>query len=111
MSQSVIEFFDQYSGLVNNGEYLDRLKFESLDVAAGGYNWSTIIASKDRSNFQALKHMAFTLFATSLSENSSLEEFRILVTTIPSQRSGPISQPTSSIITKRTAASMIAQCT
>ncbi|CZT07768.1 uncharacterized protein RCO7_11559 [Rhynchosporium graminicola] len=111
MSQSVTEFFDHYSGLVSSPEYLDRLKFESLDVAAGGHNWSTIIASKDRSNFQALKQMAFTSFATSLSENPSLEQFRILVTTIPSQRNGTIPQPTSSTSTKRTAASKIAQST
>jgi len=111
MSQSVTEFFDHYSGLVRNGEYLDRLKFDFLDVAAGGHNWSTIIASNDRSNFQALKQMAFTSFATCLSENPHLEEFRILVTTILSQRNEPNSQPTSSAATKRTVASKTAHST
>lgn len=111
MSHSVTEFFAHYAGLVKNGEYFSGLKFEFLDVITGGHNWSTIVAPNDRANFQALKQFAFTSFATSLSENSRLEEFRILVTTIPSQRNGRNSQPTSSTATTRTAAPKIAQST
>ncbi|KAH6696544.1 hypothetical protein BKA61DRAFT_623156 [Leptodontidium sp. MPI-SDFR-AT-0119] len=115
MSQSVMEFFDHYSRLVRNGESLGGLKFEFLDVITGGHNWSTIVAPNDRANFQALKQFAFTSFATSLSENPSLEEFRITVTlandAITSKTDGRNCQPTSSTATTRTAPSKIAQST
>ena len=115
MSQSVTEFFDHYSGLVRRGEYLSGLKFEFLDVITGGHNWSTIVAPNDRANFQALKQFAFTSFATSLSENSSLEEFRIAVTpandAIPSKRDGRNAQPTSSTNPTQATSSKAAQST
>ncbi|KAH6694374.1 hypothetical protein BKA61DRAFT_584308 [Leptodontidium sp. MPI-SDFR-AT-0119] len=115
MSQSVTEFFNHYLGLARNEEYLGGLKFEFLDVITGGHNWSTIVAPNDRTNFQALKQFAFTSFATSLSENPSLEEFRITVTLandpITSKTYGRNAQPTSSTNPTQATSSKAAQST
>ncbi|KAH6670171.1 hypothetical protein B0J14DRAFT_113950 [Halenospora varia] len=84
MSQSLTDFYAQFSELVEKGTYVSVLRFELLDLipapGPGQSNWSLCVSYNDQANFRALKKFVFNSFVASMSESPSLDVFRILVT-------------------------------